>query len=161
MGRKIVRDAREESLDLVQQANDVQSADAQAAASPVYQEGSLGAQLRAARDRLNEETDRLNGALAEVQGLLDEIRVGVRATVEMPNGKTLAYGPLGGHWCLHVEDTKTPILHSSREDRLLAAGALDALVDSLLEEAKRKVAAVEAAKATVDGVHQTIVEALR
>jgi hypothetical protein len=84
--------------------------------------------------------------------------MGVTASVELPNGKTLAYGRVGHEWCIHIEDTKTPILKASREDRLAAAGAITALVDALSEAAVRKAADIKAVTAALDGLLKDITD---
>lgn len=108
------------------------------------------ASLKALSARVNAETNRLNESLKEAQSLIGACRMGVTASVGLPNGKTLAYGRVGREWCLHIEDTQTPILRASREDRIAAAGALGALVDALSEAAARATSDTKAVSAILD-----------
>lgn len=161
MGRKVVRDAREERLG-VTRAGAVRGAQPE---TPPRLAASLDERLAGVpvlRAQLNEGSDRLNDALREVQSLIGSIRIGVTAFVELPNGKTLAYGRLGREWCVHVEDdesdVRTPILKASREDRLAAADAMEALVEALSESAARTSAEVKALTASLGELREAIVE---
>jgi hypothetical protein len=110
--------------------------------------------------------DRLNEGLREVQSLIGALRLGVSAAVELPNGKTLAYGRLDHDWCLTIADartpdTRTPLLKASREDRLAAAGALVALVDALSETAARTTADVKGVTSGLEWLLKDIVDSGR
>jgi hypothetical protein len=155
MGRKIVRDARAERL-CVTRIGAVRDSQPETA-SPASRKDRL-VEARALSAQLNEGTDRLNEAFKDVQSLLGAYRMGVTASVELPNGKTLAYGRVGHEWCIHIEGTKTPILKASREDRLAAAGVITALVDALSEAAVRKAADVKAVTAALDGLLKDITD---
>jgi hypothetical protein len=158
MGRKVVRDARAERLS-VTRIGAVKGAQPEATSPPSLKERLVEA--RALSAQLNEGMDRLNEGLREVQSLIGALRLGVSAAVELPNGKTLAYGRLGPEWCLHIKDTKTPILKASREDHLAATGAIGALVDALSENAARMTADVKAVTADLEGLCKDIVDSVR
>lgn len=171
MGRKVVRDARAEQLGVTRigAVGAAPPADSTTPASPPppttpTEKLPLRERLRGARslsETLNRETDRLNEAFLKVQTLIGECQLGVRATVEMPNGKTLVYGRLGKEWCIHIEDSATSILKASREDRLDAARVVGTLLDALATEASRMKEKVETVTVSLGELCEAIVEATR
>ena len=81
---------------------------------------------------LNEETDRLNDALDEVEYAIFNLRIGVMASIELDAEHQLVWQKEGGNWHLfirHVEsDSFNRLRSAGRRHRVLAAGKLDELL---------------------------------
>jgi hypothetical protein len=108
---------------------------------------------------LNREADRMSALLKETQDFFNSLKFGVVARVELPNGKTLAYGRVEHHgWCLHIEDSQTPIMKASRVDRIVAAAHLEAMLYALISAADREIASIVQATQTLDTFVQAIAE---
>ena len=109
--------------------------------------------VRHQAELLSSLTDTLNQGLACAEELLVGWNLGVRASVllvkEDPVQGQLAFGKLGGKWCLMYMtiDTTMSIFEASRRVRALAAGRIEALASRLVEELDLQVADMTAANA--------------
>jgi hypothetical protein len=94
-------------------------------------------------------TDRLNEAFADVEDALEQLRLGVTASVEIGDGNSLAYKKFEGRsWSLvvmHADGSHTPVCHASRQLRVRCASAVDDLHAVLLETANCEAQAVATA----------------
>jgi hypothetical protein len=89
-------------------------------------------------------TDRLNEAFADVEDALDQLRLGVSASVSLGDGVHLSYKKHDNRWSLLVlaDGSTTPICKASRQLRVLAASVIDELHAVLLETADSEAQAV-------------------
>jgi hypothetical protein len=79
-------------------------------------------------------TDRLNFALAGAESRLADKAMGVSASVQLGDGKSLLFGKHDGVWGFYIDDASggmTPLLKASRELRVCAAHALEPLYEAM------------------------------
>jgi hypothetical protein len=117
-------------------------------------------QAKAGARALSAMTDELNATIAEVQAMLNDLRLGVPARVEMKNGRTLAFGRCGSEWGFFIEDTDVVLLKAGRADRVAAAESLPAIVDALLAVVDEEIERTRLAKANAFALAQRIRQAM-
>jgi hypothetical protein len=112
-------------------------------------------------DRLQQATETLNGSLRQAEEVLIQLKLGVRASVEMLLDGEILFGPRTRYltfckhndkWGLFVETVREdeildgdplPLLNCSRAVRLGAVELLPSLFDQLIDAAEHEIANVE------------------
>jgi hypothetical protein len=102
-----------------------------------------------------EDIDELNEALARAERAIEDLGLGVTAHVTLNRGLELHFKKRDGRWGLFVHPTArgdewTPLLKSSKEDRIAAASVLESLVGAMTKEAEKQVDGARAAIAYVE-----------
>ncbi len=117
-------------------------------------------EARRAAERLNAATDELNETLlAAERGILDlKLHLHVEVPLGTEGATTLMFGRQKGVWGLYVV-TPSEIAHlvqTSRANRLLVTGAMDALLEALTAKAETEIAGVQAAVQAIESVIEAL-----
>jgi len=102
-------------------------------------------------DLLQEETDALNMALRQAEQVIEEMRYGVWAEVDLRPGAILTFKKKGREWGLYVaqQNDEVPVTSASRADRIAAAQQIPALIEAIRKAALRELESVKEARQKV------------